>query len=82
MSLEVLLNSALEDGVQSYVDSKGAVDPNVGEIMAKAVITALQETPLRVEVFEKAEQKVLNGEFSMMDVHAVLDALIEVLQGE
>lgn len=73
MSLAVLLNSAIDDMETHSTD--------FAEVAAQATITAISETPLRVEVYEKAEPHAMDG-LSIADVHVVLDALIEVLKGE
>lgn len=73
MSLAVLINSAIDD-METHSTA-------YAEVAADATITALGELPLRVEVFEKAQNMVM-GDLSIAEVHAVLDALIEVLKGE
>lgn len=74
MSLAVLLNSALEENECQPEQN------DLGEVTAQATITALHELPLRVEVFEKAQNQV--DDLSIATVHEVLDALIQILQGE
>ncbi len=75
MSLATLLQTVIDQ------DGRRGTRGVDGDDMQAAVITALEEQPLRVEVWEEVKYNVGEG-VSIADVHTVLDGLIKVLKGE
>lgn len=83
MSLTVLFQSAINEHLSECIadDADGVVDDHdLAEHLSRTVVTALSETPLRVEVFEGSQSPVLE-DISITTVHEVLDSLINILKG-
>jgi len=74
MSLQLVLDSAQNEHARAGTTAST-------DDFANSVYLILGEDAVRGEVYELVREKELANEVSMMEIHAILDALIVVLKG-